>query len=482
MWQAFLFYRCGVAIYKSILKIMVRFLFFFIFVTPFTLQGQNLSEIEGSWQGAIQISGSGLPIEVSFHYDGADDKLEGTLSIPAQNAYNLPVDIQKATADSLIFQFQTGTGPATFYGARFTAEDSIKGEFHQSGMAFPFSISRQSRSQSGTVHAAEEEVMIPVESGRVSGSILLTENPSPLVILLTGSGAQDRNETVAGFKIFGELASFLYDEGYSSFRFDDRGVGGSTGNTDATLQELAADVTEIADYLKDHYSEHFTDLIFLGHSQGGLIAALAAEQVKPAGIIFMASPFLPGDEVIKQQIKKISELQGVPPAIIEENLALQEEIYEAIRADSGFDAVEDKLSRRMHEQMERLPEQQRKTLGDMDIFIQNQINQQLGSAKSRGFRSLIELNPAEQIKTLDDVPMLAIFGEKDVQVLPEPNAMAAEQTKRENERVEIAIIPEANHLFQKANSGMPGEYGTLKKEFAAGFYEEILRFLEQIGD
>ncbi|MEX0647418.1 MAG: alpha/beta hydrolase [Balneolaceae bacterium] len=452
--------------------------FFFLFLFPVNIQAQNIPEVQGDWHGTIQISGQSLPIETTFSYD--DGELDGTIDIPMQQAFDLPVEVLKTTADSLIFQFQTGTGPAVFYGKRISGEESIEGNFQQSGMTFSFSLNRQKHNN----HTASngEEVIIETRSGQTAGNLLLTESPSPLVILLNGSGSQDRDETVAGFKIFGQLASLLFEEGYSSFRFDDRGIGKSTGAADATLEELAEDLADITTSLEKNYGDRFSDIILLGHSQGGLVALLAAGTVNPEGIIFMGSPLISGDQVVNQQIKKISELQGISQAVTDQNLVFQNEIYEVIRSGSGWESVEKNLAGRLREQINQLPEQKREALRTMDSFIQGQINRQLSSAKSRWFKSFIEFDPAEKVKDLE-IPLLAVFGEKDVQVLAETNTATAEKIKSENSSLllETVTIREANHLFQKADSGMPGEYGMLEKEFADGFQEEILFFLKRFG-
>lgn len=456
---------------------MVRnFLLALLFV-PATVSAQNIGGFQGSWHGSIRIMEQDLPIEVTFTYE--DDSLYGTIDIPAQMAYNLPVEVVYAAEDSIVFQLETGTGPGVFQGSKM--DRSIEGNYQQAGMNYPFSLTFKKSRDEDPVLAAEEELLIPTENGHTSGALLLAESPSPLVLLLNGSGSQDRDETVAGFKVFGNLAAALYEEGYSSFRFDDRGVGNSTGEPDATLEELASDIAGITNYLSTQYPEQFTDIVLLGHSQGGLVATIAAKTVNPAGIIFMASPFLSGDQIINQQIQKISEQQGIPAEIVEQNLHFQNEIYKTVQTGSGWDSLEADLGYRIREQIDQLPAAQRESLGDMDSFIRSQVDRQLSSAKSRWFKSFIEFDPAERISELE-IPMLAIFGEKDVQVLPVPNQETAQKLRTDHSlNLEIAEIPEANHLFQNATTGMPGEYGMLEKEFTDGFIEEILQFLERVG-
>lgn len=441
--------------------------------------GQSLDSIAGNWSGFIEITGQNLNTDFTFSYH--DDELDGTIDIPQQMAFNLPVEFTKIEGDSLIFQFQTGTGPAVFKGKLDSGRMSISGTFHQMSMTYPFSIQKKE----GNV--AEEstgrkgnDLLIKTRAGEVSGTLLLADEPAPLIVMLTGSGAQDRDETVAGFKVFGELAESLHINGYSSFRYDDRGVGRSTGTQDATLYDLSDDLLDILVHLESEYADKITHTILLGHSQGGLVSVIAAKNKNVNGIIYMGAPFLPGDEIINSQIRTISEAQGIAVEIVEQNLEFQKRIYDVIRNESDWDEIEQDLYNRLETQINELPEEQRQALGDMNSFIRSQINRQLSAAKTDWFKSFIEYNPESDISELD-VPMLAIFGEMDTQVISEPNRAKAENLKEDSGlNLTIVEIESANHLFQQSNTGLPSEYGMLDKEFADGFVEAIIEWLNSI--
>jgi uncharacterized protein len=444
-----------------------------------TLHAQSLPEVAGYWEGFIEITGQNLGINFTFSY--ADGELDGTMDIPQQQAYNLPVEFTKADADSLIFQFETGTGPALFRGKWNYSDQRIDGNFEQMGLSFPFSIRKGNGSLGDDLELNEQNLVIPTRAGQISGTLLLTENPSPLIILITGSGSQDRNETVAGFRVFAELSQQLFSSGFSTFRYDDRGVGQSEGPSDATLFDMADDLTDIIQYLDENHTEEFTEIILLGHSQGGLVATLTASMSERiSGVVYMGAPFLRGDEVINQQIKIISSAQGIEEDIVEKNLEFQSRIYEIVRSGGEWNELEEDLADRLQTQINALPEAQREALGDMSSFVQSQINRQLAGAKTEWFKSFIEFDPAE-LMAQSELPMLAIFAEKDAQVVMEPNQEAAVSLKEEaGILLEIVVIEEANHLFQKANTGMPSEYGMLEKEFADGFVDAIVEWLRAL--
>lgn len=458
---------------------MLRLFILFSFAFAPFLQAQHPADVAGRWTGSITVTGQQLGINFLFSYDAGE--LDGTIDIPQQGASNLPVEFTYGDVDSLVFQFQTGTGPAIFKGNLNEARDEISGQFEQLGTRFPFSIARDTAASILQSDSIGTNLIVPTRAGQVSGTLLEGDSQKPLVILLTGSGSQDRDENVAGFRVFGELAVALHDSGYSSFRYDDRGIGESEGPEDATLQDLSADLQDIVDYLNENHTDAFDGVVLLGHSQGGLVATLSAADISDlSGIIFMASPFLRGDEIINQQIRAISEAQGVNDSIVDQNIEYQARIYDVVRSDGEWVEIEQDLYERLEAQINTLPEQQRAALGDMDSFIRSQVNRQLAAAKTEWFRSFIDFEPGGMIATLE-LHMLAIFGEKDIQVLAGPNREAAENLSEANSlSIRIVTIPEANHLFQQANSGMPGEYGMLEKRFAEGFVEAIISWLDNL--
>ena len=445
-----------------------------------SVQTIQYSEVEGDWRGAIDVYGDELAIQITFSY--SDNELDGTLDIPQQQAYNLPIEVTSAVGDEIIFQFETGSGPAIFYGVWSAENRSIIGEFEQLGERFPFYLNKQSRSGLPSMDQTEIDLIIPTRVGEIGGTLLLQEDPSPLIILLTGSGSQDRDETIAGFRVFNVLSRQLYQNGYSSFRYDNRGVGASSGNSDATLEELAEDLVDVISYLQFEHGDQFTEVIYLGHSQGGLVASIAATETDPKAIIFMATPLLSADKIINQQIIKLSEAQAIPEDIMNTNLEYQERIYDVVRTAGDWEPVEESLRERLQEQINQLPEAQIEALGNMDGFIQSQIQRQLSAAKSDWFKSLINIEPFDVVKELE-VPILAIFGEKDMQVYPDGNL--EEVIKLRNEpgvRLDYSVIPEANHLFQQSNSGLPSEYGMLDQSFADGFISTIIEWLDALNE
>jgi pimeloyl-ACP methyl ester carboxylesterase len=345
------------------IRLFIAFTSLFFILSSATSFAQLEDTVTGYWSGSIDLNGRGLSINVTF--TESEGSFDGTIDIPEQQAYTLPVEVIKASSDSLVFQFQTGTGPAIFRGELNAQDERVRGIFTQVGQSFPFQIDKMTLSNGLYSELPEQEIIIPTDSARISGSLLLNEERSPLVILVSGSGSQDRDQTVAGFPTFRLLSTNLYNRGYSTFRYDDPGVGGSTGNADATLEELASDLIEVVRHLSQRFGNEISGVVLAGHSQGGLVSGLAAREINVQGVILLATPFLRGDQVINDQIRTISVARGVPDEIVEQNLQFQESLYEVVRDSGNWEEVEQDLYQRLEEQVNKLPEQQRQSLGDM---------------------------------------------------------------------------------------------------------------------
>jgi pimeloyl-ACP methyl ester carboxylesterase len=446
------------------------------------IHAQESPSPEGYWEGSIELPGQALGIEVELISDG---EWSGTISIPLQGAADLALTNIYVAADSVAFDLQAGAAMISFRG-KMINDDLIEGTFIQAGMQFPFSLERGEKSEEIYQSAFQtEEIVIEAGDLKIAGTLQLTEQDSsqPIVILISGSGAQDRDETIFGFKPFRILADSMASIGFASFRYDDRGIGGSNGNTDATLNELSDDLLHVIRYLKEDERIDSNRVFLLGHSQGGILAGIATFSEDIAGVILMATPVLPGFEIINQQIKEISSRSGISGQIIEQNLELQNQIYEAIRRDEGLDEVREIFEERIRQQLTFISESQIEAMGGAEAIINAQVEQQLAPMKSRWFRSFMDYDPAEDLKYLE-IPVLAVFGEKDVQVLPSPNIKEINSWKTENlaESFRIQTIAKANHLFQESVTGMPQEYATLEKVFAPGFIQSLNNWLLEVTD
>lgn len=329
----------------------------------------------------------------------------------------------------------------------------------------------------------EKEYLIRNGDVEIAGTLILPEGGAlkPLVILITGSGAQDRNETIYGFEVFRIIAEELASSGIPSFRFDDPGTGGSTGIfKERTLKLMASDVEAVMNYFKNDSQFKFSEFSILGHSQGGMIGAyVAARNSEVKQLILMASPTVPLKDVISEQVSVMQRMAGKSENDIAELLEFQEKAYAAVQTNDGWDSLKIYFRKYLESEIAKLPEAQQAMITDMDTFAEAQFNQQVQALNTPQMKSLLFYNAGEDIAKLE-IPILGIFGGKDSQVIPSQNAETLiDLCKIHGLDCDTKVIDEANHLFQKANSGLINEYPFLPKEFVPEFLPSLIFWIKE---
>ncbi len=327
-----------------------------------------------------------------------------------------------------------------------------------------------------------EDLLIISQEDTIGGTIVLpaTSVPVPLVILSSGSGAQDRDETINSFKPFQLMADTLQMHDIASFRYDDRGVGSSNGDfQNTTLSDMSKDLQSIIVELNTQLKGKISDIYLFGHSQGGIISMHAAGvEKRVSGLILMASPIYPLSEVINDQVSLIQGKMGKSKEQIAGTLEFQEKAYRAIETDTGWDDLERDFVELFMTEINALPEAQRKMIPNPEEMAKSQYRQQVLPMKSPQMKSLILHDPARDLEKID-LPILALFGEKDTQVLATKNSTRLQKLCDENSlHCDIQILENANHLFQRANTGMVTEYTSLAQAFLSGFMSAIVQWIK----
>ncbi|HKK44938.1 MAG TPA: alpha/beta hydrolase [Balneolaceae bacterium] len=448
-----------------------------IFYLPFNVLSQE--SLKGDWRGFITINGTNLTILTHFSRSGSG--FVGTIDIPQQMAQGIQLlHIQSTPNDSVFFEFQAGMGMASFNG-KFKNTSQIEGDFHQNGMTFPFQLNRQEENTSHSYRNVDP--IFTNKDHKIAGTLTYPNQKDsfyPCIILLSGSGAQTRDEDILGFPIFKRIAHYLADHGTATFRFDDRGTGQSTGSiSDATLADLTTDVRVIVDSLKERKFVDSKRIGLLGHSQGGIIGSkLAAEDSAIRFLILMASPALPLSEITIDQVRSFSKAQGDTDSTTALKVAMEEHIFETLRENQNLDSLKNQLVDYTVTELQKLPDGQKNKIGDLKSFANRQVSSQLKQMRTPFYRSIMDYNPASDLKKLH-IPVLLLFGGKDMQVLAVPNQSRARHTLTQSDAdYKIVTITSANHLFQHAQTGMPGEYGSLDAAFTEDFLPTLSRWLE----
>ena len=319
---------------------------------------------------------------------------------------------------------------------------------------------------------------VSFENGDVhlEGTLTLPEGtgPFPGVVLITGSGPQDRDEVVAGFAIFRLLSDHLTRQGVAVLRYDDRGVGGSTGSvSSSTTSDFAGDALAGLARLSEHPDVDPARVGFVGHSEGAVVASLAASRSEAVRFaVLLAGSTVPGAEILYEQSAAIQRVSGVPEDRIEWNTDFQRRLFAALEAGEGLEAYREELGAAIREGIEALSEAQRAPISDLDSYVETQVAQQIDGLESPWYRYFLTYDPAEGLRGTR-VPVLALFGGLDLQVIVDQNRGPLEEALAGNPDVTVEVLPRANHLFQAATTGSPAEYALLEKRFVDGFLATI---------
>lgn len=437
--------------------------------------------ITGDWEGEISVQDQ--QIGIIFHIDGEQGNYSGTLDIPAQGASGLPLIYVVVREDSLSTAFNTGSGVGEFKG-HFVNQNRIEGTYIQSGSEFSFQVERQNPSAVDVINpGAGENLIIYNDDVSIGGTLVVPEQAEQpqLVILISGSGAQNRDSEIMGFKPFADIAEYLKMQGIASFRFDDRQVGESGGSfLNASLSTLASDVNSIISFLQDSVNTQFADITLLGHSQGGIVAGEVAQSNSEVDkLILMASPTISMMRILRYQVQHSYEDIQLPENVIQQEISARENLMQAIVDGVGIDEAREEYKKAYNEVLSSLTEEQSAALPeDRESFIERQVSQLSSMYGSAQMQSLLFYDPAEDLSELS-IPVLVIYGGKDSQVPVSLNETPARDALREaGTEFQITVMDNANHLFQEAESGDVREYATLDKAFIEGFLPILSDWLE----
>ena len=417
---------------------------------------------EGHWLGTLHAGQ--VSLRVVLHLAKAPGGgLSGTFDSLDQNALGIPASEVTAAGRSLTVQIaRLG---ASFEGTLAEDGKQLAGTFKQAGAAFALTFAKvdkppgTSRPQDpGKPYPYDEEEVVYNHQGvTLAGTLTLPrgKGPYPAVLLLTGSGPQDRNEAIMGHRPFLVWADSLTRRGIAVLRMDDRGVGGSSGSVlSSTEDDFATDALAGIAYLRRRPEIDPARTGLVGHSEGALVAAMAAARsAHVAFVVMLAGPGIPGDRLIVRQVEQASRAAGLPPARVAENAALQRKLLDIVMGEKDDDAALAKLRAALAFALAGVPDQVR-TAKERELAIM----------VTPWYRSLLAADPAATLRKVP-VPVLAINGELDTQVPADENlaAIAAALKEGGNRDFTTRKLPGLNHLFQKAATGAIGEYGKIEE-------------------
>ncbi|HJT76573.1 MAG TPA: alpha/beta hydrolase [Gemmataceae bacterium] len=437
--------------------------------------------LAGSWQGSIKAGAIELRIvlNVTAKEDGA---LLATLDSPDQGAKGIPVDDVSAKGKDVKVELKALK--ASFEGKRSDDGKKIAGTWKQGGSDFPLTFERLAKAPDYArpqdpkkpYPYAEEEVTFENKPAGVKFAGTLTlprgKGPFPAAVLITGSGAHDRNESLLGHRPFLVLADHLTRHGVAVLRYDDRGVGGSTGDKLAvTSADLAGDALAAVAFLEGRPEIDPKKVGLIGHSEGGIIAPMAA--AKSGGVAFivlLAGPGLPGEEILYRQGELIARAGGADDKAVARARTMQEKVFAVVKKEKDDKAAREQIEAAVREEMAKLSDGEKKEAEKRKAFGEAQ----RGFLVTPWFRFFLTYDPAPTLEKVK-CPVLALNGERDLQVPAKPDLKVIEQALKDggNKDVTTKELPKLNHLFQTCKTGAPSEYGKIDETFAPSALEEI---------
>ncbi len=434
------------------------------FLGPVRAQGRAFDP-QGSWLGTLTVSG--IELRVVFNITKAPDgTLKATLDSPDQGAKGIPVDSVKVEGDKLTLEAKALK--MKYEGTYNPAAGQITGTFTQN-ISMPLNLKKVDRvpelarpqTPKPPYPYLEEQVAYENKAAGIKLAGTLTEpktgGPFPAVLLITGSGAQDRDETIFGHKPFKVIADDLTRAGLAVLRVDDRGVGGSTGSAaTATSEDFAGDVLSGVEYLKSRPDIEPRRIGLIGHSEGGIIAPMvAAKSSDIAFIVLMAGTGVTGERILYEQGELIARAEGAREDAIRQTLEFQKRAFAVIKETGDPKLAEEKLKPILAEGYRTLGEEEKKAAGTEELWTKGQI-MALSSPWMRFFLTYDPKPTLEKVRC----PVLAMGGSLDLQVPAKENLKAIADALKAggNKDFKILELPGLNHLFQPAKSGGVSEY------------------------
>lgn len=446
----------------------------------------------GTWQGVLD-TGAGQ-LTIVFHVRTGDGGLEATMDSPDQGATGIPVS--EVTFEDGTLRLVSRAIGGEFEGTLFADGHALEGTWRQGGAELPLTLERveevterlrPQEPEAPFPYRVEDVTFANGDAGiELAGTLTLPEGrgPFPAVALISGSGPQNRDEELLGHRPFLVLADHLTRAGIAVLRYDDRGVGSSGGDfAAATSQDFAGDALAAIRYLESRTEVAPDRTGLVGHSEGGLVAPMASNRSDAVDfVVLLAGTGLTGEEILYLQGRLIAEADGAEPEAVAENQAVQEKIFAALKEEESLEAARERMDRVLGEAIAGMSEEERAAAGvgdNPERWKERQIEQ----VSTPWFRFFLTYDPVPALEKLD-VPVLAVNGEKDLQVPPRENlsAIRAALERGGNPDHSVKELAGLNHLFQEADSGSPLEYGKIEQTMSPTLLDLVSTWiLERFG-
>ena len=405
---------------------------------------------EGSWNGELDIMGTKLPLVFNFSPNGC------TMDSPSQNAKGIPAE--KTVSDDGTIKVKVGMIGATFEGKM--ADGEIKGTFTQNGFPLPLTLKagklavKRPQTPVPPFPYKEESVSFTNAGYTFNGTLTLPENytkQTPVVLMVTGSGQQNRDEELFEHKPFAVIADALARQGIASLRYDDRGWGDKNVNfANFTTDDFRQDAAATLPLLR----KRFDKVGILGHSEGGTIAMMLAAEGKTDFIVSLAGMAISGKETLVMQNHQAMSAIGLPKDIVDSYCATISNILNEIANGKKTSEI---------------------TIDGVPDNLKPILKKSLEQANSPYIRHFITVDASKQLSKIK-CPVLALNGTKDTQVDCAANTTLLEKGLI-NSKHTIKKIEGVNHLFQHCTTGNVVEYQQIEETIASEVLEIIYSWI-----
>jgi len=461
-------------------------IFTFIILLNLTLSAQ---ELQGYWQGQLNNELQKINMQFAFSYDSSRSSYIAYLTIPQQMIIRLKINKISVADDSI--KINISNFAAKYHGKIFD-NDSIIGNWYQSGMSLPLILYRISEVDTFSFNRPQNplppfpyiskdvEFYNKKDKIKLAGTITIPDSISkhPAVVLISGSGPQDRDESLAFHKPFALIADRLTKAGIVVLRYDDRGVAKSEGNfSNATTFDFADDAKAAINWLKNQPFVDKNNIGVIGHSEGGIIAFyLASKEKNLKFAIALAGVTIPCDQLIALQTKKMMQLYDMPTQITEAYYNFYLQALQIIKTETN-DKWKNILDSLFNANFNNLDS----SLLSKYNIDKSLINQLTFSYNNIWLKTFINIDPSDYLKNLN-CNTLALFGSKDVQVPAAENEEMFKQIamcKKKSCVVESMTFGGLNHLFQHANTGSTEEYALIEETMSDDVLETIINWIQK---
>ena len=441
----------------------------------------SAQDISGTWHGKLSIPTGSLTsvFHISQTEQGA---YVTTLDSPDQGANGIKTQTTSFNDSTLIIQIPVIHAS---YKGKLNSDNTINGTFTQ-GMPLPLNLKKGEASRPKRPQEPQppfpyrsEEVTVRNERDGINlaGTLTLPEKGTkfPAVVMVTGSGAQNRDEEIMGHKPFFVIADYLTRNGIAVLRCDDRGTAASQGtHATATNEDFATDTEAMVNYLRSRKEINAKKIGIIGHSAGGIIAFIVAKKdPSSAFVVSLAGAGVRGDSLMLKQVELISKSQGMPDAVWQ---GMKPSIRNRYAILQQTDKTPEELQKELYADVTKTmsPEQ----LKDLNPI--QQLSAQISSMTSPWYLHFMRYDPAQDLKKLK-CPVLALNGEKDIQVDAAMNLAAIQEriTGNGNKNVTVKAYPNLNHLFQTCEKGTLAEYGQLEETINPEVLKDIIEWIRK---